>query len=227
MAKDNVGGVKNERLAATILEYGDVFPYFGEDRVFWSSVNVESGFQIYKFLQPFAPADPIGMGWVLDNADWPCTLINWPFIRFADCMLLRAEANLVAGNGAAAAKDINKIRERSHLQPLSGNATWTDLYHERRCELAFEMANDHAYDCKRWAYSGAPEIKALALNELNNRPRVRHYADRTDPNSPWEEGLYEDYTNKLPWNEKFMTFPYPSEQLNKSAGKLKNPPSWQ
>ena len=41
------------------------------------------------------------------------------------------------------------------------------------------------------------------------------------------EGLYEDYTNKLPWNEKFMTFPYPSEQLNKSAGKLKNPPSWQ
>ena len=227
MAKDNVGGVKNERLAATILEYGDVFPYFGEDRVFWSSVNVESGFQIYKFLQPFAPADPIGMGWVLDNADWPCTLINWPFIRFADCMLLRAEANLVAGNGAAAARDINKIRERSHLQPLSGAATWTDLYHERRCELAFEMANDHAYDCKRWAYSGAPEIKALALNELNNRPRVRHYADRTDPNSPWEEGLYEDYTNKLPWNEKFMTFPYPSEQLNKSAGKLKNPPSWQ
>ena len=89
------------------------------------------------------------------------------------------------------------------------------------------MANDHAYDCKRWAYSGAAEIKALALNELNNRPRVRHYDDRTDPYSPWTEGYYEDYTNKLPWNEKFMTFPYPSEQLNKSAGKLKNPPSWQ
>ena len=227
MAKDNVGGVKNERLAATILEYGDVFPFFGEDRVFWSAVNVEAGFQIYKFLQPFAPADCIARGWVLDNPDWPCTLINWPLIRFADCLLLRAEANLVAGNGAAAATDINKIRERSHLQPLAGAATWTDLYHERRCELAFEMANDHAYDCKRWAYSGAPEIKALALKELNSRPRVRHYADRTDPNSTWEPGYYEDYVNKLPWNEKFMTFPYPSEQLNKSAGKLKNPPSWQ
>ena len=42
-----------------------------------------------------------------------------------------------------------------------------------------------------------------------------------------EPAYYEDYTNKLPWNEKYMTFPYPSEQINKSAGKLKNPPSWQ
>ena len=34
MAKDNVDGVKNERLAATILEYGDEFPFFGENRIF-------------------------------------------------------------------------------------------------------------------------------------------------------------------------------------------------
>ena len=226
MAKDNVGDVKNERLAATMLEYGDVFPYFGENRVFWSTSDVESGFQIYKFLQPFAPADPQGQGYLLDNADWPCTLINWPIIRFADCLLLRAEANLVAGNGAAAAKDINLIRQRSHLTPLSGNATWKDLYHERRCELAFEMANDHAYDCKRWAYSGDPEIKALALNELNSHPRVRHYEDRSNPESPFTVGGYEDYKNQLQWQDKFMTFPYPSEQINKSAGKLKNPPTW-
>ncbi len=228
MAKDNVDGVKNERLAATILEYGDEFEFFGETRRFWSAVNVEAGFQIYKFLQPFAPADCQERGWVLNNPDWPCTLINWPIVRFADCLLLRAEANLVAGNGAAAAADINKIRLRSHLQPLPGAiATWTDLYHERRCELAFEMANDHAYDCKRWAYSGAPEIKALAEKELNSRPRIRKYEDRMDPDSPWVEALYEDYVNKLPWNVKYMTFPYPSEQINKSAGMLQNPPSWQ
>ena len=142
MAKDNVpGAAKNERLAATILEYGDEFEFFGETRKFWSAVNVEAGFQIYKFLQPFAPADCQERGWVLNNPDWPCTLINWPIVRFADCLLLRAEAYLVAGNGAAAAADINRIRERCHLQPLTGDATWTDLYHERRCELAFEMAN--------------------------------------------------------------------------------------
>jgi hypothetical protein len=88
------------------------------------------------------------------------------------------------------------------------------------------MANDHAYDCKRWAYSGDPEIKALALNELNSHPRVRHYEDRANPNSPFTVGGYEDYKNQLQWQDKFMTFPYPSEQINKSAGKLKNPPTW-
>ncbi len=225
MAKDNVGGVKNERLAASILEYGDVFPYFGEDRVYWSTSDVEAGFQIYKFMQPFAPADPQGAGYLLDNADWPCTLINWPIIRFADCLLLRAEAYLVANNISAATKDINRIRERSHLAPIDG-ASWQALYHERRCELAFEMANDHAADCKRWAVGGAAEIKALALKELNSHPQVRHYADRSDPYSDCTVGDYEDYKNQLKWNDKFITFPYPSEQINKSAGALKNPPSW-
>ena len=225
MAKDNVGGVKNERLAASMLEYGDEFPYFGENRLYWSTSDVESGFQIYKFMQPFAPADPQGAGYLLDNADWPCTLINWPIIRFADCLLLRAEAYLVANNLPKATADINRVRTRSHLQPIDG-ASWQALYHERRCELAFEMANDHAADCKRWAVGGAPEIKALALKELNSHPRVRHYADRSDPHSTFTVGDYEDYKNQLQWQDKFITFPYPSEQINKSAGALKNPPSW-
>jgi len=225
MAKDNVGDEKNERLAASILEYGDVFPYFGEDRVYWSTSDVEAGFQIYKFMQPFAPADPQGAGFLLDNADWPCTLINWPIIRFADCLLLRAEAYLVANNISAATKDINRIRERSHLAPIDG-ASWQALYHERRCELAFEMANDHAADCKRWAVGGAAEIKALALAELNSHPQVRHYEDRSDPYSDFTVGDYEDYKNQLQWNDKYITFPYPSEQINKSAGALQNPPSW-
>ena len=225
MAKDNVDGVKNERLAASILEYGDVFPYFGEDRVYWSTSDVEAGFQIYKFMQPFAPKDPQGAGYLLDNADWPCTLINWPIIRFADCLLLRAEAYLVANNISAATKDINRIRERSHLAPIDG-ASWQALYHERRCELAFEMANDHAADCKRWAVGGDAEIKALALAELNAHPQVRHYVDRSDPESDYTVGDYEDYKNQLKWNDKFITFPYPSEQIRKSAGALKNPPSW-
>ena len=227
MAKDNIDGVKNERLAATMLEYNDEFEFFGEMRRYWSVSDLEAGFQIGKYLQAFAPADCIARGLVYDNDNWPCTRINWPIIRFADCLLLRAEANLAAGNGAAAAADINKIRERSHLKPLAGAATWTDLYHERRCELALELAADHGFDCKRWAYSGADEIKKLALNELNNRPRVRHYADRQNPESTFEIGYYEDYANKLQWSDKFMTFPYPSEQINKSAGKLKNVPAWQ
>ena len=274
MAKDNVNGVRNERLTASILEYGDVFPYFGEDRVFWSTSDVEAGFQINKFLQAFAPKDPHEAGYVLNNPDWPCTLINWPIIRFADCLLLRAEAYLVAGNVAKATTDINRVRERSHLAPIDG-ASWQALYHERRCELAFEMAADHAADCKRWAVGGSAEIKALAIAELEAHPRVRHYygyelkKDADDKviypneykldkdgkkieesNRYYEVSLYktkdmkpediietyktfakvepyEDYKAPVKvWSNKYMTFPYPSEQINKSAGALQNPPTW-
>ena len=274
MAKDNVGDVKNERLATSILEYGDKFMYFGEEREFWSTSDVEAGFMIGKYIAAFAPANPHEAGTVMNSPDWPCTLINWPIIRFADCLLLRAEAELVAGNSAAATKDINRIRTRSHLQPLSGNATWADLYHERRCELAFEMAADHAADCKRWAVGGDAQIKALAIAELNAHPRVRHYYGyelekdgdgnliypnaykmnngekivesnryfrvnlyKTKDQKPediidtyntfYKVEPYSDYlTPAKNWSDKYMTFPYPSEQINKSAGKLKNPPSW-
>ena len=151
----------------------------------------------------------------------------WPIVRFADALLLRAEAYLAKGNAAGATADINRIRVRSHLKPLTGNATWTDLYHERRCELAFEFAADHAFDCKRWAVSGAPEIKALALNELNSHPRVRHYEDRMNPESPCTVGPYEDYLTPVKvWSEKYLTFPYPSDEITRANGKLQNPPSW-
>ena len=178
-------------------------------------------------MEAFIPEDASG-NTALDNEDWPCTRINWPIIRFADCLLLRAEANLVAGNGAAAAQDINRIRLRSNLKPLTSVATWTDLYHERRCELAFELASDHAYDCKRWAVFGAPEIQALALKELNTHPQVRHHTNRADPMSSYTVGDYQDYMiPEKVWNPRCLTFPYPSSQIAKSNGLLQNPPSWQ
>ena len=219
--------IKNARLAKSILEYGDEFTYYGFPFVFHAVQDIETGFQIGKYMDAFKTADA-NTNTALDNEDWPCTRLMWPIVRFADCLLLRAEANLVKGNKVAAAKDINRIRERSHLKPIGSEATWTDLYHERRCELVFELSADHAFDCKRWAISGDPEIKALALHELNTHPRVRHYKDRMDPYSTYEVGPYLDYqTPTKVWEEKYLTFPYPSEQIAKSAGKLRNPPSWQ
>ena len=225
--KSDYQDTKNVRLATTILEYNDEFTYFGEKMRFYSPVNIEAGFQCNKYMQAFEPKDPIGAGTLLDNGNWPVTKVMWHIVRFADCLLLRAEANLALGNAGAAATDINKIRTRSHLKPLDGNATWADLYHERRCELAFEFAADHAFDCKRWAVSGAPEIKALAVNELNSHPRVRIYDDRMDPESPYVIGPYQDYMSPAKvWSDKCLTFPYPTDEITKANGALQNPPSW-
>ncbi len=227
MAKDNSDGVKNDRLKVTILEYGDKIQLFGSSIRFYSGVNIEAGFMINKYMQAFAPSNAKEIGWVMNNSNWPCTRVNWPIVRFGDALLLRAEAYLATGNASAATNDLNRIRTRSNLQPLTGTATWADLYHERRCELALEMANDHAYDCKRWAFSGDPEIRALALEELNSHPTVRIYEDRMNPDSGYTIGDYADYKTPVKvWSDKDLTLPYHNKLISEFNGRLVNPPSW-
>lgn len=222
MLKDGVG---NARITRSVLEYGQEFQFFGETRKFYSTSDVESGFMINKYMDPFKHEDAT-KEYVSSNGDWPTARVNMPLIRFAEMLLFRAEANLALGHADLAAKDINHVRNRSHLTPLSGNATWTDLYHERRCELAFEYS-DHLYDLKRWFHSGDAEIKALAQKELNAHPRARHYAERGDWNSTFVVGPYADYLNEadpavkpVAYDDHLMVFPYPSTEITKSGGAL-------
>ena len=218
MAKDGAG---NDRLVRSILEYNQEFPFNGEMRRFYSASDIEAGFMINKYLAPFQYKLVDGQSeYVSGNGDWPTVRINFPLLRFADCLLLRAEAYLVTGNTSAATADINRIRVRSNLTPISGTATWKDLYHERRCELAFEFS-DHLYDLKRWNRSSNAEIKALADAELAAHPRVRNYADRMDPTSTWTEGAYADYPNKNAYQSYMIVFPYPSNEVTKAGGLLK------
>ena len=47
MAKDGEG---NDRLVRSILEYGQEFQFFGENRVFWSTSDLEAGFMVNKYM---------------------------------------------------------------------------------------------------------------------------------------------------------------------------------
>lgn len=239
MLKDGEG---NERLKTNILEYGDEF-LFPEDNTlktikvwrFYSGSDIEAGFQINKWMEPFSHADFIEQGYVNESGDWPTARVNWHVIRFADCLLLRAEANLAKGNVAAATADINKVRVRSNLEPIT-SATWTDIYHERYCELAYEFAADHFGDLRRWAISGDPEIKALAIAEMEKHPDVRHYVNRRDPDSALDPNYdYETpggspYDDKTffgkKWEDYKVCLPYSPKEISKSAGALKQNPGW-
>ncbi len=217
MVKDGVG---NERIKRTLLEYGQEFEFFGSTRRFFSSSDVESGFMINKYMDAFKYENADKLGYVSTNGDWPTARVNMPLIRFAEMLLFRAEAYLATGHADKAATDINRVRTRSGLTPLAGNATWTDLYHERRCELAFEFS-DHLFDLKRWHRSSVAEIKNLAAKELNAHPRARHYEERSNPDSNFTVGDYEDYKNKNAYQDYMMVFPYPSTEITKSGGALK------
>ena len=217
MAKDGAG---NNRLVRSILEYNQEFQFFGETMRFASSSDLEAGFQVNKYMDPFKYANAIADGYVNPNGDWPTARVNFPLIRFAEMLLFRAEAYIMTNQPELALSDLNRIRERSNLTLLDHTPTMTDLYHERRCELAFEFT-DHLFDLKRWHRSSNSEIKALAEKELNSRPRVRNYEDRTSPTSAFTIGYYADYPNKEPYQDYMMVFPYSPEQVTKSNGLLK------
>jgi len=218
-------GRDNDRLRRSILAYGQEFQFFGETRRFYSTSDNEAGFQINKYMDPFKHSDPVGNGYVSANGDYPTARINFPIIRFAEMLLFRAEAYLMTNQARLATADINRIRVRSNLAPLDHVATMADLYHERRCELAFEYT-DHLFDLKRWHRSSNAEIRALAEKELNSHPRVRHYADRTDSNSTFTVEPYDDYPNKTAYDDHLMVFPYPSNQIVNSNGQLKQNPGY-
>lgn len=217
MLKD---GKDNARLKRSILQYNEKFMFWGKERSFFSTSDIESGFQINKYMDPFKYDKADQAGYVNTNGDWPTARINFPIIRFAEMLLFRAEAYIMTGKPALAKADIDAIRKRSKLQPLDHTPTMADLYHERRCELAFEFT-DHLFDLKRWHRSSDPTIKALAEKELNAHPKVRHYQDRANPASTYTVGDYEDYKNKETYKDYMMVFPYPSEEITKSNGQLK------
>lgn len=222
MLKDGEG---NDRLTRSILAYNQEFEYFGEKMRFYAVQDNESGFQINKYMDAFKHKDPMGNGYIHTNGNFPTSRINFPILRFAELILFRAEAYLMTGNAAKATQDINKIRLRSNLKPLAGTATMADLYHERRAELAFEFT-DHLFDLKRWHRSSNAEIKALAAAELNARPRVRIYENRSEPESAFTVDYYNDYQDKTTYQDYMMAFPYPSIVVINSQGQLKQNPGY-
>ena len=165
--------IRNERLAKSVWQYGDYMVFFGDPRLYWSSTDAESCLAVKKYYDAFKHKDPIANGYVNSSGNWPTTRINFHLLRFADLMLLRAEACLNL-YGSDKYGDIAKIHKRSTGGDFKGTADWAALYHERRCELAFEMTG-HLEDLKRWVVSDKnSEIGKLALAELLKHPDVYH-----------------------------------------------------
>lgn len=132
------------RREATILKPGDSVMYFGT-KIKYQSTNSLSGYQFNKYMEPFGYASPVGTI-ISANGDHPTTGLNVPLIRYAEVLLIKAEAQIKQGLSGDA--EINLIRHRAGLGPVSG-ADMTELKKQRRCELAGEFADRHR-DLVRW-----------------------------------------------------------------------------
>ena len=90
--------------------------------------------------------------------------IKQPLLRTSDIYLLVAEIKIRQGGTGAGDNEINAVRQRAGLDPLTG-ATFEDLVHERRVELGGE--NIRHFDLLRWDKAGLIDI-----NDIVSKPKT-------------------------------------------------------
>lgn len=106
------------------------------------------------------------------SGKWLLQYKNLPLIRLSEMYLTRAECNFRLGTsvGATADEDLNTIRSRAGLEPLT--ATLENITYERRLELAHEGQRIH--DVKRlretvdgFEYNANELVFPIPLREIN------------------------------------------------------------
>lgn len=114
-------------------------------------------------------------------------------MRYAEVLLLAAEANLEAGNTDIALKDINEIRERAKETPLL-SVTLDDIKTEKRLELCLESTRFQ--DLVRWGDAK----KALA----SQGKEIPNYSSK---------GVSWDFSNStFGFQDKHMLLPIPLKE---------------
>ncbi|MGK7395297.1 MAG: RagB/SusD family nutrient uptake outer membrane protein [Candidatus Cyclobacteriaceae bacterium M3_2C_046] len=147
------------RLDASIFidgdEYDDIDPVYSAD---WTI----TGYTIKKGMMPI-------------QRNEAASGTNWPIIRYADVLLMYAEAANENGNLQDAIDAINEVRARVDMPPhpsaeypvSNQQEVFDAIVHERRVELAFEY---HRYnDLRRWG------LAVEELGPLGYEPRNRYY----------------------------------------------------
>ena len=150
--------------------------------------------------------------WLMSKEDemwdaWTGNLSNTPCMRYADVLLMAAEAAVRGGGGSADAY-VNEVRSRAGLAPKSG-VTLEDVKKERQLELCFEAVRFQ--DLKRWgdlAKECADKGKKIPTLMPGN---VVQYADNPDPAAGYQE------------RDLLLPFPLAEMQTNTALAGQQNP----
>lgn len=144
------------------------------------------------------------MKWLMASTDEPATawvgrLNNTPCLRYADVLLMMAEACVRDGQNGDAY--LNEVRARSGLSAKTG-ATFADVKKERFLELCFE--GTRFQDLKRWG-DLATELadKGKQIPQLMPGWTVK-YDPNPDPAAGWQE------------REERLPFPLVETQTNQA-----------
>lgn len=150
--------------------------------------------------------------------------LNHRLLRYADVLLMYAEASNALGDDATARTALNRVRTRAKLGEVS--ATGTDLRdairEERRLELALEF--NRLYDIRRWTDSNGK--KKIANLFGANGSFVRY--NLSENADPMEKTNQKENSNKgINFREdRDLVFPIPHSEIQLSNGSLIQNPNF-
>lgn len=125
----------------------------------------------------------------------------WPFLRYADVLLIYAEAETELGNLSEAMKYLNIVRQRSNATLMTSASSQTALrssiLEERAKEFACE--GDRRWDLIRWG------IYLQAMNAIGGRDEANINKARIERN---------------------LLYPIPTDEINVNDSIASNNPGW-
>ena len=171
-------------------------PMTGKDNIRASFTDISGPFVNKKNL--YTAGDDTNRG----TGGWgeQLTGINYHILRYADVLLMAAEAAVETGNLETARNYVNQVRNRAKNGPRADaspnyvidtyNSTWTDqaaartaVRHERRLELSME--GHRLFDLRRWNIM----VDALNTYIANEGRTIANFAAKANPVSAKHNAL--------------------------------------
>ncbi len=205
------------RLRSTIIKHGEAV--FGDPDVLSFDAKPgqnKSGRINRKFYVPIAQRPEQYV-----NGRIPLSFI---FMRYADLLLIHAEAAYFNNNPSAALSSLKEVRDRVGLETdmqLTGNSLRDAIWKERRMELALEL---HRFaDIRRQKIDGVPRIaKIMGVNGTFVNYNLNESTDKFETNNTNEnsdKGIMFDI-------EKHLLWPVPPTEIQLSEGRITQNPNY-
>ena len=151
--------------------------------------------------------------------------LNHRILRYADVLLMYAEACNELSDDTHAQAALNRVRNRAGLSPVSvtGNELRHAIRNERRLELAFEQ--NRLYDIRRWKDDNGKPVIANLMGE--NGSFVKWNTDpATRDAMEWDNQGEASDKGKSFREDRDLLFPIPLYEVTMSNGSIEQNPNW-
>jgi hypothetical protein len=160
-----------------------------------------------------------------EKYDQPKVPLNYIILRYADVLLMYAEACNETTDDGNARLALNKVRARVNLAPVtsSGNALRKAIRAERRLELAGE--NQRLYDIRRWTDDNGKKVICNLMGSDGSFVKWNTNEATADPYE-WENQKEASNKGATFVESRDLIFPIPLYEITMSNGSIEQNPGW-